>query len=103
MTKQERTATNTRFHEAGSMTLPIMPCHRGPCCPPVAGVLLLALALAGCEAPLRGFAEADAAEPPPRVELIETHSLARAGVTLGGSVLGPGEAVRTADERPRAW
>ena len=80
------------------MTLPIMPCHRGPCCPPAAGVLLLALALAGCDARLHAIGEAQSAVSPP-TELIETHSLLRAGVTLSGPVLAPADAI----QRPRAW
>jgi hypothetical protein len=83
------------------MTLPIMPCHRGPCCPPAAGVLLLVLALAGCDARLHRIAQAQSepAEVPARTELIETHSLLRAGVTLSGPVLAPSDAV----QRPRVW
>ena len=86
------------------MTLPIMPCHRGPCRPPAAGVLLLVLALAGCDARFHpaGAQSASTGAAAPG-ELMETHSLARSGVTLSGPVLAPGEAARSADERPRAW
>jgi hypothetical protein len=84
------------------MTLPIKPCLRGPRRPPAAGVLLLALAFHGCDAPLPGLAAAGGDDALSPAELIEAHIRERARVTLGGPVAGSGEARRAGNERTAA-
>ncbi|OFZ71597.1 MAG: hypothetical protein A2W04_10225 [Betaproteobacteria bacterium RBG_16_64_9] len=84
------------------MTLPIQPCLRGPRRPPAAGVLLLALVLQGCEAPVplaRGGSDA----APSQEAMLQAHSLLRGGVTLGGPALGSGQMLHTGAQPFPAW
>ncbi len=81
------------------MTLPIQPCLRGPRRPPAAGVfILLGLLLSACDMPNANRMAGDEARSTSAEALIEAHSVARSGVTLGGLVLGPGEVLRTRGE-----